>query len=68
MGVTKQAVPEKAASKLNPLQVVESEIANFITQRDQTAANLNALNGAIQASQHIYAKLKAEAEKVEEVE
>ena len=56
-----------AAPKLNAIQIIEREIGNFFKQREQAVANVHAVDGAIQASQHLLAALKAEAAKAEAV-
>lgn len=56
------AAPEKPK---NAIQVLESEIVNFMRQREQAVANVHAIDGAIQAAQHILARLRAEAAKAE---
>ena len=58
-----QAAP--APKKLNAIQIIEQEIVNFIKQREQAIANVHAVDGAIQAAQHLLARLKAEAAKAE---
>jgi hypothetical protein len=50
---------------LNAIQLIEQEIGNFLKQREQAIANVHAVDGAIQAAQHLVAKLKAEAAKAE---
>ena len=54
-----------SAPKLNAIQIIEQEVGNFIKQREQAVANVHAVEGAIQAAQHLVAKLKAEAAKAE---
>jgi hypothetical protein len=54
------------APKLTAIQIIEQEIGNFIKQREQAVANVHAVEGAIQAAQHLLSKLKAEAVKAEE--
>jgi hypothetical protein len=49
------------AQKLNAIQLIEQEVGNFIKQREQAVANVHAVEGAIQAAQHLLAKLKAAA-------
>ena len=46
------------APKLNAIQIIEQEIGNFIKQREQAVANVHAVEGAIQAAQHLLGKLK----------
>jgi hypothetical protein len=58
-------ISTKPAAKLNALQMIEQELANFFRQREQAIANVHAVDGAIQATQHLVAKLKAEVEKGE---
>ena len=62
---TAVATASAVAPKLNAIQLVEREIGNFIKQREQAIANVHAVEGAIQAAQHMLAILKAEAEKAE---
>jgi hypothetical protein len=54
-----------APVKLNAIQVIEQEIGNFTKQHVQAIANVHAVEGAIQAAQHLLARLKAEAAKAE---
>jgi len=56
---------ETQAPKLNAIQVVEKELLGFRTQREQAVANVHAVDGAIQAAQHLLALLKVEAAKAE---
>lgn len=49
------------APKLTAIQIIEQEIANFIKQREVAISNVHAVEGAIQAAQHLVAKLKAAA-------
>ena len=53
------------APKLNSIQLIEQEIGNFFKQKEQAIANLHALDGAIQAAQHLVAVLKTAAAKAE---
>ena len=53
------------APKLNAIQVIEQEIGNFFRQKEQAVANVHAVEGAIQAAQHLLARLKQEAAKAE---
>lgn len=53
------------APKLTAIQIIEQEISNFFRQKEQAVANVHAVEGAIQAGQHLLAKLKAEAAKAE---
>ena len=63
---TPAPVPTPApAPKLTAIQIIEQEIGNFFKQREQALANVHAVDGAIQAGQHLLAKLKAEAAKAE---
>jgi hypothetical protein len=57
--------PRPAAPKLNAIQILEQELVSFFKQREQAVANLNAVEGAIQAAQHLLARLRAEAAKAE---
>ena len=52
-----QAAP--VAPKLNAIQIIEQELGNFIKQREQAVSNVHAVEGAIQAAQHLLARLKA---------
>ena len=58
--------PALAAPKpLTAIQTIEQELIGFIKQREQAVANVHAVEGAIQAAQHLLARLKAaEAEAV----
>ena len=56
---------ETPAPKLSAIQLIEQEIVNFSRQREQAVANVHAIEGAIQAAQHLVGKLKAEAAKAE---
>lgn len=49
------------APKLNAIQMIEQEIAGFLRQREQAIANVHAVDGAIQAGNHLLAKLRAAA-------
>ncbi len=51
------------APKLTAIQRIEQEIVAFIKQREQAVANVHAVEGAIQAAQHLVAVLKAEEAK-----
>ena len=53
------------APALNAIQLIEQEIGNFIKQREQAVANVHAVEGAIQAGNHLLAKLKAAAASAE---
>lgn len=55
----------QVAPKLNAIQIIEQEVAGFIKQREQAIANVHAVEGAIQAAQHLLGRLKAEAAKAE---
>jgi len=57
--------PATPAPKLNAIQVIEQEIVNFAKQREQAIANVHAVDGAIQAAQHLKSLLIAEAAKAE---
>ena len=48
-----------APKPLNAIQSIEQEIVGFFKQKEQAIANVHAIEGAIQAGQHILAKLKA---------
>ena len=51
--------------KLNAIQLIEQELSTFFKQREQAIANVHAVDGAIQATQHLLGKLRAEAAKAE---
>ena|SRR5579863_1075262 len=48
--------------KLNALETIEQDIANFFKQREEAIARVHAIDGAIQASQHLLGRLKANLE------
>lgn len=59
--------PVVAKKPLNAIQVIEQQIVTYFQQKEQAIANVHALDGAIQASQQMLAKLKtieAEAKKL----
>jgi hypothetical protein len=61
------AQPAAAKKPLNAIQVIEQQIITYFQQKEQAIANVHALDGAIQASQQMLAKLKsieAEAKKL----
>ena len=49
---------------MGAIQVIETELGTFFKQREQAIANVHAVDGAIQAAQHLLAKLRAEEAKV----
>jgi hypothetical protein len=53
------------AKPLTAIQILEQELVNFMKQREQAIANVHAVEGAIQAGQHLLAKLKAAAQAAE---
>lgn len=53
------------APKLTSIQIIEQELENFFKQRLQAVANVNAVEGAIQAAQHLLGRLKQEVAKAE---
>lgn len=53
--------PAAPPARLNAIQLIEHEIADFIRQREQAIANVHAIDGAIQGSQRILAKLREAA-------
>lgn len=57
------STPVTTAPKLNAIQLIEQEVVNFVKQREQAVANVHAIEGAIQAAQHLLAKLRAEEAK-----
>ena len=57
--------PATAARPLTAIELIEQELANFFRQREQAIANVHAVDGAIQSTQHLLAKLKAEVVKGE---
>lgn len=57
--------PVAAPKPLTAIQHVEQELMGFIKQREQAVANVHAIEGAIQAAQHLAQRLRAaEAEAV----
>jgi hypothetical protein len=54
---------QNTAPKLNAIQRIEQELITFMRQREQAVANVHAIDGAIQAAQHIVAVLKGEEAK-----
>ena len=65
MSAQTPALPQQQspAKPLTAIQTIEQEFQNFIRQREQAVANVHAIDGAIQAAQHLLAKLKAEEAK-----
>lgn len=55
--------PKAPAKPLSAIQIIEQEIVNFFKQREQAIANVHAVDGAIQASQSLLARLKVEEAK-----
>jgi hypothetical protein len=53
------------AQKQNAIQLIEQELVGFFKQKEQYVANVHAVDGAIQATQHLLGKLRAEAAKAE---
>jgi hypothetical protein len=53
------------AQKLTSIQIIEQELGNFFKQKEQAIANVNAVEGAIQAAQHLLNRLRQEAAKAE---
>lgn len=49
---------------MSAIQTIETELGTFFKQREQAIANIHAVDGAIQAAQHLLAKLRAEESKV----
>jgi ABC-type transporter Mla subunit MlaD len=45
------------------IEMLEAEILSFLQQREKAVAQVHAIDGAIQATQHFLAKLRAEAAK-----
>lgn len=67
-GVSSVTLPATAVGpqpKLTAIQIIEGELRGFITQREQAVANVHAIEGAIQAAQHLLSKLRAAAAKAE---
>jgi hypothetical protein len=62
-----QATPAVAptTAKPNAIQLLEAELVGFVKQKEQAIANLHVLDGAIQATQLLIGKLRAEAAKAE---
>lgn len=50
--------PAAPAKPLTAIQMIERELAGYIQQKEQMIANLHALDGAIQSSQHLLLKLR----------
>lgn len=62
--VVPQAPATAAPAKpLTALQVLEQELAGFIRQREEAISRVHAVEGAIQAAQHLLSRLKAEEQK-----
>lgn len=55
--------PKAPAKPLSAIQIIEQDIVGFFKQREQAIANVHAVDGAIQASQSLLARLRVEAEK-----
>lgn len=53
---------------MSPIEIITAELSNFQKQREQVVANVQSIEGAIQASQFLLGKLKAEAQKASMVE
>jgi hypothetical protein len=53
------------AQKLTAIQIIEQDLLNFFQQKEKAVANVHAVEGAIQATQYLLAKLKAEEKKAE---
>jgi len=49
---------------MSAIQTIEQELGTFFKQREQAIANVHAVDGAIQAAQHLLIKLRAEEAKV----
>jgi hypothetical protein len=64
-GAQSPAVAEQTAPRPTAIKLIEQELLGFIKQREQAVANVHALEGAIQAGQHILAKLRGEVAKAE---
>jgi hypothetical protein len=60
--VTATPAPAKQPSAI---QLLEAELVNFVRQKEQTIANLHVIDGAIQATQVLIGKFKAEIAKAE---
>lgn len=65
---TEPEVTATPASKLNAIQLIEQELGNFFKQKEaaakqaeQAIANVHAIDGAIQGTQHLLAKLRQAA-------
>ena len=48
------------AAPLTAIQIVERQIQGFIQQHEKAIANVHAIEGAIQATQHLLGQLKQE--------
>ena len=53
------------AKQPNAIQMLEAELVSFVRQKEQTISNLHVIDGAIQATQLLITKFKAEVAKVE---
>lgn len=62
---TAPVAPVVVPQKMNAIQLIEHELMGFIKQREQAVANVHAIEGAIQAAQHLLGKLRAEFAKAE---
>jgi hypothetical protein len=60
---TPAPVAATPAPRLNAVQILEQELFAFIKQREQAVANLHAIEGAIQATQQLLGKVRAEVAK-----
>lgn len=63
--VTLPATQVGPAPKMSAIQLIEQELKGFIQQREQAVANVHAIEGAIQAAQHLLSKLRSAAAKAE---
>jgi hypothetical protein len=53
------------AKPFTAIQIIEQDLLNFFQQKEKAVANVHAVEGAIQATQYLLAKLKAEEKKAE---
>lgn len=62
---TPAPAPAAPAQPKSAIEIIEADIVNFFQQRERAIAQVHAVDGAIQATQSLLAKLKAEAAKAE---
>jgi hypothetical protein len=62
VGTPAAAAPEPPKTAI---QIIEQDLINFYKQKEQAIANVHAIDGAIQSTQMLLGKLKAEVLKGE---